>query len=48
VHAIHIYRDSDIKFGRKFVDTIKALPNGDMVIDLRKFGETVPESVLDS
>jgi inward rectifier potassium channel len=42
VHAIHHYTDKQILFGHRFVDTIRSLPNGDMVLDLTKFDVVVP------
>jgi len=43
VHANHVYRDDEIKVGHRFVDTMRSLPNGDMVLDLRNFNLTTPE-----
>ncbi|HUJ56900.1 MAG TPA: ion channel [Kofleriaceae bacterium] len=45
VHTIHTYLDTDIKFGHRFVDTMRALPDGDYVIDLRQFDAIVPDDV---
>jgi inward rectifier potassium channel len=44
VHTIHSYSDQDIKFGHRFVDTITALPNGDLILDLTKFDAIVPDA----
>jgi inward rectifier potassium channel len=44
IHMIHIYSDKDIRFGHRFVDTIKALPNGDMFVDLTKFDAIEPDA----
>ena len=43
VHALHIYTDKQIRFGERFADTLTALPDGDMVVDLRNFDRTVPD-----
>ena len=43
VHAIHTYTDQQILFGHRFLDTLRPLPNGDMLIDLRNFDRTVPD-----
>jgi inward rectifier potassium channel len=45
VHAIHIYGDRQILFGRRFTDTLRSLPNGDILVDLRNFDITVPDDV---
>ena len=44
VHAIHIYTTSQIKFGHRFVDTLRQLPDGDMLVDLRQFDAIVPDT----
>ena len=44
VHAIHIYTADKIKIGQRFVDTLRALPNGDMLVDLTQFDAIVPDS----
>lgn len=43
VHAIHTYSDSQIKPGYRFADTLRALPGGDMILDLTKFDVIVPD-----
>jgi inward rectifier potassium channel len=43
VHAIHTYGDKDIKFGHHFAQTLKTLPNGDLLFDLRNFDAIVPD-----
>jgi len=43
VHAIHHYTDEQIRFGYKFADTLRALPDGDMILDLTKFDAVVPD-----
>jgi inward rectifier potassium channel len=44
IHMIHIYSDKDIKFGYRFVDTMTALPNGDLLLDLTKFDAIEPDA----
>lgn len=44
VHMIHIYTDKDIVFGHRFVDSIKTLANGDVLLDLTKFDAIVPDA----
>jgi len=44
VHMIHIYGDKDIRFGHRFVDTMKTLPNGDIFLDLTKFNAIEPDA----
>ncbi|HEY6038595.1 MAG TPA: hypothetical protein VIV58_30140, partial [Kofleriaceae bacterium] len=44
VHAMHLYGDKDILLGHKFVDTLAILPNGDMVLDVTKFHDTIAET----
>jgi inward rectifier potassium channel len=44
VHAMHLYGDKDILIGRKFVDTLSILPNGDMMLDVTKFHDTIAET----
>jgi inward rectifier potassium channel len=44
VHAMHLYGDKDILIGHKFVDTLSILPNGDMMLDVTKFHDTVAET----
>ena len=43
VHAIHTYTDRQILFGHRFLDTLRPMPNGDMLVDLRNFDRTVPD-----
>jgi inward rectifier potassium channel len=43
VHIIHHYTDAQIRFGHRFADTLRALPNGDVLIDLRQFDVVVPD-----
>ena len=45
VHSLHLYTDQQIKFGHRFVDTMRPLPNGDLVVDLRQFDSIVPDDV---
>jgi inward rectifier potassium channel len=44
VHSIHIYTDKHIKFGHRFADTMRQLDNGDIMLDLRQFDVTVPDT----
>jgi inward rectifier potassium channel len=44
VHTIHSYSDQDIKFGYRFIDTITALPSGDLILDLTKFDAIEPDA----
>lgn len=43
VHSSHQYSDKNIKFGYRFADTLRTLPNGDLVFDLSKFDVVVPD-----
>jgi len=43
VHALHQYSDRQLKIGYRFVDTLRALPGGDVVVDLRQFDVIVPD-----
>jgi len=43
VHALHSYTDKQIKIGYRFGDTLRSLPNGDVMIDLTQFDAVVPE-----
>jgi len=45
VHMMHSYSDSQILFGRRFVDTMRPLSNGDIVLDLTQFDVTVPDDL---
>lgn len=45
VHSIHHYTDKQIRFGYRFVDTLRALPGGDLILDLRQFDAIVPDHV---
>jgi len=44
VHHMHIYADKDVRFGHHFVDTMKPLPNGDLLLDLTKFDAIAPDA----
>lgn len=44
VYAMHQYSDKDILFGRRFADTLTIVKNGDMLFDVTKFHDTVPET----
>jgi inward rectifier potassium channel len=43
VHARHSYTGSDILFGRRFADLFGYTPDGQRVMDYRRFHETEPE-----
>ena len=43
VHMIHGYNDKQIRFGHHFVDSMRSLPNGDILVDMTKFDATVPD-----
>ncbi|HEY3805726.1 MAG TPA: ion channel [Kofleriaceae bacterium] len=43
VHAMHHYGDGNIMFGRKFAESLTVLDNGDVLLDMTKFHETIPE-----
>jgi len=44
VHSNHIYSDKQIRFGHRFADTLRSLPNGDVVLDLNQFDVIVPDT----
>lgn len=45
VHSMHIYSDDQIKFGRRFEDTMRPLAGTqDFVLDLRQFDVVVPDA----
>ncbi|HYG69306.1 MAG TPA: potassium transporter, partial [Anaeromyxobacteraceae bacterium] len=41
-HARHVYRAKAIRFGARFRDIVRALPNGLRAVDYRKFHDAVP------
>lgn len=43
VHSIHRYDDTHIKIGFRFADTLRPLPDGMFVVDLRNFDVIVPD-----
>jgi inward rectifier potassium channel len=45
VHALHKYTDDQIRVDHHFEDTLRALDNGDFVVDLTKFDVVVPDPV---
>ena len=45
VHSLHVYDDQRIRFGHRFADTLRGLPNGDVVLDLNRFDVIVPDDV---
>jgi inward rectifier potassium channel len=44
VHAGHRYFTHQLLWGRRFVDIVSEAPDGDIVLDLRKFHDTEPTS----
>jgi len=44
VHAGHRYFAHQLLWGRRFVDIVSEAPDGDIVLDLRKFHDTEPTS----
>jgi inward rectifier potassium channel len=44
VHTMHQYTDQDVKFGYRFADTLRVLPDGLYVVDLNKFDAIVPDT----
>lgn len=45
VYSNHVYTDKQIRFGHRFADTMRTLPGGDLVLDLRQFDVIVPDGV---
>lgn len=45
VHTMHIYTDQDIRFGHRLVDSMRLLPNGDVLLDLTKFDVIEPDGI---
>jgi inward rectifier potassium channel len=44
VHAMHQYVDKQILVGHKLVDTLTTFDNGDLLFDVTKFNDTLPET----
>jgi inward rectifier potassium channel len=44
VHTIHQYTDQDIRCAHRFEDTMRVLPDGAILLDLRNFDRTVPDT----
>lgn len=44
VHAMWQYSDKDILHDTRFADTLTLLDNGDMLLDVTKFDDTLPET----
>lgn len=44
VHSMHHYLDTEIRIGHRFVDTLRPLPDGKFLVDLRNFDATVPDT----
>ena len=45
VHARHVYRARDLRWGQRFVDVLSALPDGRLQIDLTHFHQTEADAV---
>jgi inward rectifier potassium channel len=45
VYSNHIYSDEQIRFGHRFADTMRTLPGGDLILDLRQFDVIVPDDL---
>lgn len=45
IHTVHQYMDKDIRIGHRFEDTLQLLPDGAFLLDMRKFDQTVPDTV---
>lgn len=43
VHAVHKYTDDQIRIDHHFEDTLRALDNGEFVVDMTKFDAIVPD-----
>jgi len=43
IHTLHSYTDKEILFDHRLADTIKPLPNGDLVLDMTKFHVIEPD-----
>jgi inward rectifier potassium channel len=48
VHTTHQYADQDIRCDHRFEDTLRALPSGVFLVDLRNFDRIVPDSTARS
>jgi inward rectifier potassium channel len=48
IHAQHRYMADDIVWGSRYVDVLSEAPNGDMVLDLRRFHDTEPTEPTDT
>ena len=44
VHAIHRYTDRDVQIDHHFEDTVRALDNGEYVVDMTRFDAVVPDA----
>jgi len=44
VHAVHSYKDEDIKIDHRFVDTVVPTVDGRYLVDMRNFDRVVPDS----
>jgi inward rectifier potassium channel len=44
LHGQHLYEARAIRYGMRFADVLTALPNGDLVLDVRRFHDIEPDS----
>jgi inward rectifier potassium channel len=44
VHSMHQYSDQDIRIGYRLADTLRPLPDGKFLVDLRNFDVIVPDT----
>lgn len=47
VHAGGSYLDDEVRFGHRYADTIRELPDGRVELDVRRFHDTVPTKPID-
>jgi inward rectifier potassium channel len=45
VYSNYVYDDKHIRFDHRFAETIRPLPNGDLILDLTQFDVIVPDSL---
>lgn len=43
IHGQHLYEAKAIRFGRRFADVLTALPDGNFVVDVRRFHDLEPD-----
>lgn len=47
VHAGTSYLDDEVRFGHRYVDTVKVLPDGRIELDIRRFHDTVASAPIE-